>query len=99
MCKVICIDDSNRPEGVKKTNWIQKGKEYTVIKLLRNPVLKTQGFVLQEVQPDSPYKCYLVQRFGADIGNLEEWCELFGIEIDIEDIKESLGAGELAENI
>jgi hypothetical protein len=99
MCKVICINDANKPEGIKQSNWIEKGEEYTVVKLLRNPIMKTLGFVLEEVQPDSPYKCYLVQRFGVDIDNLEEWCNMFGIKIDVEDIKESINIGELAENI
>jgi hypothetical protein len=29
--KVLCIDDSNRPEEVPLSSWVTKGSEYTII--------------------------------------------------------------------
>ena len=56
--KVICLDDSNRPNEVKLTNWVKKDKDYTVVKLLYNPIQNKRFFVLEEVQPDAPYGGY-----------------------------------------
>jgi hypothetical protein len=29
--KVVCIDNSNRPSGIKASNWIDKDETYTVV--------------------------------------------------------------------
>ncbi len=65
--KVICIDDSNRPNEVKLTNWVKKDKDYTVVKLLYNPIQNKRFFVLEEVQPDPPYGGYAIERFGIPV--------------------------------
>ncbi|MCU0354230.1 MAG: hypothetical protein MUD08_10915 [Cytophagales bacterium] len=53
--KVICIDDTHKPNEVQQKNWVKKGKEYTALRLYRNPLSGEQFFALEEVQPDPPY--------------------------------------------
>jgi len=72
--KVICIDDTCKPNEVQQKNWIKKGKEYTALRLYRNPLSGEQFFALEEVQPDAPYAGYKIQRFSFDV---EEFLRLF----------------------
>jgi|GEM_PF-6221103 len=72
--KLICIDDTCKPNEVQQKNWIKKGQEYTALQLYRNPLSGEQFFALEEVQPDSPYAGYKVQRFAF---NIEEFLEKF----------------------
>ncbi|MDJ1467809.1 hypothetical protein QNI19_13170 [Cytophagaceae bacterium DM2B3-1] len=65
--KLICIDDTCKPNEVQQKNWIKKGVEYTALRLYRNPLSGDQFFALEEVQPDAPYAGYKVQRFSFDI--------------------------------
>ena len=63
--KVVCINDSRKPEGFFGT-WIQKNKIYTVVdvKKLANQRM-TLGYKLQEapIDEDSIYKFFLSNRF------------------------------------
>ncbi len=72
--KVICIDDTCKPNEVQQKNWIKKGQEYTVVRLYRNPLSGDQFFALEEVQPDAPYAGYKIARFSFDV---EEFLQLF----------------------
>jgi hypothetical protein len=72
--KVVCIDDTHRPNEVQLKNWIKKGQEYTAVKLYRNPLSGDQFFKLEEVQPDPPYAGYRIQRFSFDV---QEFIETF----------------------
>ncbi len=74
--KVICLDDSNRPESIPTSKWIKKGESYTVIKigklLIQNGLV---GFKLQEVNIDDcyPYQFFSAKRFG--IPTPDKWIE------------------------
>lgn len=63
MFKVVCINDANRPPDIPTSNWIQKDKEYTVLRVGRNKLTNEEYFILQEVQPTPPYGGYKVERF------------------------------------
>jgi hypothetical protein len=63
MMKVICIDDSNRPQEVPTSCWLVAGQEYTVLKVGKNKLTNEDYFILQEVQPHLPYGGYKVDRF------------------------------------
>ena len=63
--KIICIDDSFKPNSISNKHWIVKDSEYTVVKLKRHVLTNTQYFVLEEVQPDDHiYGGYNINRFG-----------------------------------
>jgi hypothetical protein len=65
--KVICINDSNKPNDIPSSQWVKKGQIYTVTKVVK---LKIQGdkigFELAEVNLDgcAPYLYYAAERFG-----------------------------------
>lgn len=69
--KVICINDSNKPNDIPNSQWIKKGSIYTVTKVARMVVQGgITGFELAEVNLDgcAPYKFYAADRFGIILG-------------------------------
>ncbi len=84
--KLTCIDDSFKPEEVKSSNWIKKGNNYTLVKILRNPIHNQRFVVLEEVQPDKPYGGYKIERFAIS----EETLMLIDIAIKQGDLVEEL---------
>lgn len=91
--KVICIDDTHKPNEVQQKNWVKKGKEYTALRLYRNPLSGEQFFALEEVQPDPPYAGYKVQRFSFDV---DEFVRTF-VSKEVEVEKKEEVEEELAE--
>lgn len=77
MFKVTCVNDSNRPNDIPNTKWINKGDEYTVVQVdylnIQNRVL---GFKLAEVDLTDcfPYQYFLASRF-APLSMLDEEAE------------------------
>lgn len=66
--KVICIDDSHKPNDVKSTDWVVKGKEYTVLNEITSKLTGDKYYVLEEISISNPlYGGYNVKRFGIDI--------------------------------
>lgn len=64
--RVVCIDDSKRPADIPVEKWIEKGKEYTVINVIRMVAQGNKlGFVLQEIDLSDcfPYECFSASRF------------------------------------
>ena len=74
---VICIDDSDKPDGIPTSKWVKKGQEYTVIEvskmLIQGGML---GFKLEEINIDScfPYQYFAARRFGIPIQQ-QDWVE------------------------
>jgi hypothetical protein len=77
--KVVCIDDTHKPEEVRSTNWIKKGVEYTVAKLMKNKLTGVQYYQLEEVKPDAPYGGYRVNRFAIPVEEIEKFFEMFEV--------------------
>ncbi len=74
--KLVCIDDSNKPNEISSSHWIKKDNKYTPVKLCKHLLTGKQFFVLEEVQPDNPlYGGYNVNRFGINIEDLEEFVQ------------------------
>lgn len=71
--KVICINDSNRPNDIPTNKWVKKGEQYTVIDvkklLIQGGML---GFKLEELNIDDcfPYQFFSASRFGIPVGEL-----------------------------
>jgi hypothetical protein len=48
--KVVCINSSNKPDKVPAAQWIEKGKAYTVVRVVKMGIqANTLGFDLEEV--------------------------------------------------
>ena len=70
MLKVVCINNSNRPNEIRLCNWPRLDTEYTVVKMKRSIITSEKFFELEEIKPDSPYGGYKVERFGVDISDI-----------------------------
>ena len=65
--KVICINDTNKPNDIPISQWVKKGSIYTVTKVVKMIIQGgTYGFDLAEINLDgcAPYKYYASERFG-----------------------------------
>jgi len=77
MFEVICINDSNRPDGIPIPKWVKKGNKYTVIKMdhlnVQNRIL---GFQLEEIDLSDcfPITYFLASRF-VPISDLDKEAE------------------------
>lgn len=72
--KVICIDNSGRPESIPLSKWIVKGKEYTVIQVDKiNMDPGVYGYKLEELNIDDcfPYLYFRSTRFSIPTEELE----------------------------
>ncbi len=84
--RVIAIDDSNRPNDIKISNWIKKGELYTPIGLINSKLTGDKAYRLSEIDPGNPlYAGYNIKRFAViDISDL---LEQISIEDDIEELE------------
>jgi hypothetical protein len=63
---VVCVNDSNRPDGIPTSKWVKKGEIYTVIVvgrlMLQNGCM---GFKLKQINIDDcfPYQFFSAERF------------------------------------
>jgi len=78
--KVLCINDTNRPDGIPTSKWITKDKEYTVIEVSKMRIQgNLLGYKLAEIDLDScfPYQYFAANRFGIIVGSYVEdfWVE------------------------
>jgi hypothetical protein len=70
--KVICIDDTMKPNDISIKNWVVKGNVYTVVKMCISKITNDRYFVLEEIQPESPYGGYNIKRFSIAPEDIEE---------------------------
>ena len=83
MNKVICIDDSMKPNEISSKHWIKKGDKYTVVKMCISKLTNDKYFVLEEIKPDNPlYGGYNIKRFGIDVNDLEELVKEKELELE-----------------
>jgi len=65
--KAICIDSSNKPEGISELEWIEEGEVYTITEVVEMGLQNNKlGIALAEVELTSasaPYKYYSLERF------------------------------------
>ena len=80
--RIICIDDSNKPNDITNKNWVVKNNKYTVVKMCNSKLTGDKYFVLEEIQPESPYGGYNINRFGVDINDLEELVKEKELELE-----------------
>lgn len=83
LSKVICIDNSNKPNDISSKHWVKKGEKYTIVKMCVSKLTNDKYFVLEEVKPDNPlYGGYNINRFGVDINDLEELVKEKELELE-----------------
>lgn len=64
--KVVCVNDSDRPDGIPTSRWVKKGIVYTVIEVKKLTVQNNKlGFKLEEINIDDcfPYQYFSASRF------------------------------------
>ena len=82
MNKVICTDDTHRPNEISSTQWIKKGEKYTVVKMCISKLSNDKYFVLEEVQPPAPWGGYNIKRFGIAPEDIEELVKEKELELE-----------------
>jgi hypothetical protein len=83
MNKVICIDDSAKPNDISNKNWVKKNEKYTVVKMCISKLSNDKYFVLEEVKPDNPlYGGYNIKRFGIAPEDIEELVKEKELELE-----------------
>jgi hypothetical protein len=73
--KVICINDSDRPDGIPTSKWVKRGNIYTVIKVsVMNIQGRVLGFKLKELNIDDcfPFQYFLASRFAIVVPEKDE---------------------------
>jgi hypothetical protein len=83
--KVVCINDSKRPNQIPAEKWPVKGKPYTVIKAVNMGIQKNViGFALEEISLEGcfPYEYYNADRFLPE--------EFYQKNIKVEEVEEEL---------
>ena len=64
--RVVCVNDSNKPNKIPTNQWIKKGNVYTVVRAVKMGIqANTLGFDLEEVNLTGcfPYEYYDAKRF------------------------------------
>ena len=80
--KVICTDDSFRPNEISIKNWVVKNNIYTVVKMCISKITNDRYFVLEEIQPESPYGGYNIKRFSIAPEDIEELVKEKELELE-----------------
>ena len=64
--RVICINNSNRPDKIPLSQWVKKGETYTVVRTVKMAIQANMlGFDLEEINLEGcfPYEFYDAKRF------------------------------------
>tara|TARA_R110000823_G_scaffold103745_5_gene221320 strand:+ start:4887 stop:5204 length:318 start_codon:yes stop_codon:yes gene_type:complete len=65
--KVLCIDNSDKPENIPEEEWLEEGKVYTISDVVEMNLQKGKlGISLEEIQlteASAPYEYYSLERF------------------------------------
>jgi hypothetical protein len=98
--KVICIDDTHRPNEIPTSRWVKKGETYHIIQI--DKLLSQNGIYgckLAEINNDDlvPYQYFRLSRFAVpiDVKDKEEIEEEILEEIDISEVKRILEPQEV----
>lgn len=91
MIRTICINDENKPEKIPQKKWVEKDKEYHIIKItVHKNQNNIQGCELAEISLDEsclPYEYYKLDRFAISKDDLEALIELMKLSSELNDIE------------
>jgi hypothetical protein len=80
---VMCLDNSGKPESIKTKDWLEEGKIYTVVKVIRAIIQNKLGYVLEEIATNDPaFFGYDTKRFALPFSVLEEMMKRGEIEVE-----------------
>lgn len=82
MNKVICIDDTMKPNDISNKNWVIKGNTYSVVKMCVSKLSNDRYFVLQEVQTPAPWGGFNIKRFSIAPEDIEELVKEKELELE-----------------
>jgi hypothetical protein len=82
MNKVICIDDTMKPNDISNKNWVKKNEKYTVVKMCISKLTGDKYFVLNEISPEMPYGGYHIRRFSIAPEDIEELVKEKELELE-----------------
>ena len=82
MNKVICIDDSAKPNDISNKNWVKAKEKYTVVKMCISKLSNDKYFVLNEISPEMPYGGYHIRRFSIAPEDIEELIEKDELQLE-----------------
>jgi len=81
--QVMALDVSGKPESIKTQDWLEEGKVYTVVKVIRAIIQNKLGYVLEEIATNDPaFFGYDTKRFALPISVLEEMMKKGEIEVE-----------------
>jgi len=96
--RVVCVDDSARPESIPTNKWPKKGETYNVIDVKKMLVQGGKlGFKLEEINIDDcfPYQFFSANRFAVLVTETP-WAEQELARLLKEAQRETLHKPELA---
>lgn len=84
--KVICINDSNRPNDVPMNRWVKKNKEYTIRSVCFMKMQNIYGCRLEEINNDDlfPYSFFALTRFAVRQDQIEQAVKEKELELEEE---------------
>lgn len=81
--KVICIDDTHKPNDISIKNWVVKGQVYTVVKMCISKLTGDKYFVLNEITTGNAlYGGYHVRRFSIAPEDIDELVKKDELELE-----------------
>lgn len=85
MKKVICINDSNRPNEVPTSRWVKKDEEYTIISVCWMTQQEMYGCKLEEINNDDlfPYSFFALSRFAIKKEEIDKAIEEKELELEL----------------
>lgn len=81
--KVICINDSHRPNEISIKNWVVKGQVYTVVKMCISKLTNDKYFVLDEISTGNAlYGGYNIKRFSIAPEDIDEFVKKDELQLE-----------------
>ena len=91
MCRVICINDKERPVEIPINKWVKENNEYNVSWVFYSIPSKTMAFDLEEIHLDEsckPYGYFSAHRFAIHKDDLEKFEQLVKDCTEFNDLEE-----------
>ena len=91
MIKATCIDSEGKPKEIPQSKWLEKDKEYHIIKItIHKNQNNIQGCELAEISLDEsclPYEYFKLDRFAISKDDLEALIELMKLSSELNDVE------------
>ena len=88
--RVICINDSDKPNEIPQSKWIEQGKQYHITWVYKQMQQRgLQGVELKEIDLSGcfPYNCFSLNRFAIHEQDIPELIQLMKEATDLNEIE------------